>query len=277
MIVYPREPTLISTQNAASIPASLPNVIAVLFDLDDTLIDTSAAKEKKQEACIAVLEENGAAATDGDALRYYQLFYGIMNSRSDQPLQTLGLPEKQLDALLMAYNSIWPELLPGAKETLDALGERGYVRGCVTNGPSKLQREKIQRLGLGSFKEGSSLLVEGSSLDFAVISGDVSCEKPGEAIYVAALNLARQRLGDAIHPEKVVFAGDRPSDWIGANKVGMISVQLLRDGADPAAGREQSSQQTADKPHYVIASLSDLLRMLPGSGAHVQESYAAAH
>jgi len=276
MASYQQEPTVISQHPAPPIVARCSKVIAVLFDLDDTLIDTAAAKEKKREACIAVLKGSGAAATDEDARRYYQLFYEIVNRRSDEALQTVGLPENQLDAILTAYSSILPELLPGAKETLGALGERGYVRGCVTNGKPDVQRGKIEGLGLGSFPDGSSLLLRGSLLNFAVISGDVGCEKPDEAIYVAALHHVQQYCTAVILAEQVVFVGDRPSDWVGANKVGMISVQLLRNGAEAASVPEQEIPQQCQQPAYRITSLSDLLLVLPGTAA-LQESYAAAN
>ena len=97
-------------------------------------------------------------------------------------------------------------------ENLDALRERGYIVGIVSNVPSS-GSEIADQLGLSD------------SIDFAVTSSEVGVEKPARRIFDEALRKA----GDT-SPEAAVMVGDQiDSDIKGAIGAGIHPVLLDRN------------------------------------------------
>lgn len=97
-------------------------------------------------------------------------------------------------------------------ENLDALRERGYIVGIVSNVPSS-GIELADQLGLAD------------SIDFAVTSSEVGVEKPDRRIF----NEALRKAGDT-SPESAVMVGDQiDSDIKGAVGAGINPVLLDRN------------------------------------------------
>ena len=97
-------------------------------------------------------------------------------------------------------------------ENLDALRERGYIVGIVSNVPSS-GSELADQLGLSD------------SIDFAVTSSEVGVEKPDRRIF----NEALRKAGDT-SPESAVMVGDQiDSDIKGAVGAGIHPVLLDRN------------------------------------------------
>ena len=97
-------------------------------------------------------------------------------------------------------------------ENLDALRERGYIVGVVSNVPSS-GSELATQLGLAN------------SIDFAVTSSEVGVEKPDRRIFAEALQKA-----DDTPPEAAVMVGDQiDSDIKGAVGAGIHPVLLDRN------------------------------------------------
>ena len=97
-------------------------------------------------------------------------------------------------------------------ENLDALRERGYIVGIVSNVPSS-GSELADQLGLSD------------SIDFAVTSSEVGVEKPDSRIFNEAL-----RKADDTSPESAVMVGDQiDSDIKGAVGAGIHPVLLDRN------------------------------------------------
>ncbi|HEV8574191.1 MAG TPA: HAD family hydrolase [Dehalococcoidia bacterium] len=148
---------------------------AIIFDLDDTIVDDSAAVA----ACWDVACAEGVARLDG--LRPDVLMAAIERERdwywSDparhregrldlraassrivvQALERLGFPEPELGRLIAnRYRDLREEvisLLPGAIETLEHFRGRGVRLGMATNGSAVGQRAKIERFELGQYFE----------------------------------------------------------------------------------------------------------------------------
>lgn len=113
-------------------------------------------------------------------------------------------------------------LLDAARPLLAGLrGRPGLKLGLVTNGPSDLQHEKIDRTGLDGL------------VDVVVVSGDVGAGKPDPAVFDHALG----RLGG--EPASSIMVGDSlERDVAGAAAAGLASLWIgdadeLPDGAVP--------------------------------------------
>jgi putative hydrolase of the HAD superfamily len=126
-------------------------------------------------------------------------------------------------------------------EAADVLGEvrrRGIRTAIITNGPSELQRAKLDTVGLSD------------AFDAVIVSGELGVEKPRPEIFTAALDALRVEPGHALH------IGDNPrADVAGATSAGLTAVWVDRSGG--AAG--ERSPVAADA---VVADLRGLLALL---------------
>ena len=119
-------------------------------------------------------------------------------------------------------------------DNLNALRDQGYIVGIVSNVPSGGQ-ELADQLGLSG------------SIDFAVTSSEVGCEKPDPRIFAEAL-----RRAEATPPGNAVMVGDQlESDINGAMAAGIQPVLL-----------DRNSQHNQFSAHPRITSLRELKSLL---------------
>lgn len=194
---------------------------AVLFDVDDTLLDFDASE---QAACRHVLDEcirvppgQRDAFVDAFLKEHYATWNLYMEGallRQDVPRRTferlsvtgrLGTADPDEAAELFRYwfasHSV-PE--PGALETLTLLHTH-----CRTGVISNYELADVQRARLA----GAGLT---PLLDITVISGDCGCEKPDPTIFRKTLQLLR------LGPHQCLYVGDSlRSDAAGARSAGI--------------------------------------------------------
>lgn len=242
-------------------------ITAVIFDLDDTLIDWSgqeihgaAIGQRHLRQVYTYLTAQGHALPDeedfldcfGEVLvRLWQqpklTWAGVSLAQViAQTLQESGLEAHQfdMDELLRVYN--WQPVpgvrpYPDAIPTLQTLRQQGYKLGLITNAmqPMWMRDVELETYGLLPY------------LDARVTSGDTGYMKPHPAIYERVLNML------AIQPAQAVFVGDRPeNDIAGANTAGLTSVLI----SPPHLNYELNGI----KPDYAIERLSELLPILAG-------------
>ena len=119
-------------------------------------------------------------------------------------------------------------------ENLNSLRDQGYIVGIVSNVPSGGQ-ELVDQLGLSG------------SIDVAVTSSEVGCEKPDPRIFAEAL-----RRAEATSPGNAVMVGDQiESDINGAMAAGIQPVLL-----------DRNSQHNQFSAHPRITSLGQLKSLL---------------
>lgn len=239
----------------------MPQINAVLFDFDDTLVDWSQQANNNGEIyrrhvnnVYDYLRETAVALPDRDAF-----FQGYRNAIIhawqeakktwagvnfvaiwQQTLATfdLHMTPQQLDTLLQVF--AWQPvpgvvLYPDTIETLATLRARGYKLGLVTNSMMPMWMRDIE---LAAYH----LL---DYFDARATSGDVGYMKPHPAIYQHVL----QQLG--VPPQQAVFVGDRPeNDIAGANELGFVTVLM----SPPHLNHED----TAVQPHFIIKQLREL-------------------
>jgi putative hydrolase of the HAD superfamily len=213
---------------------------AVLFDLDDTLHDTGGIEaETLVHLCAALREELpdlddaafGTRFRDGrDAL------YGrVLNGEWDIPAyrrahltfacEPWGEPSEALHEAVLRLRDQQLErarFVEDAVELLRELRGSGVRTALLTNGPSWMQRRKVDLLGLED------------ELDAIGISEELGAAKPDPAAFAATLELID------CPAEETVMVGDH-LDWdvrgaLDAGMRGAVWIAGDDDGREPPAG-----------------------------------------
>ncbi len=128
---------------------------------------------------------------------------------------------------------VYPDTEPALKK-LQAV----YQLAIVSNGPTDLQREKLEGSGLEGY------------FDVVVIAGQVGIAKPDTRIFEAVL----EQLG--LKAEKTIMVGNKlATDIGGAQQAGIKAIWLNRD-------RKERSDPA--EPDYEINSLNELQLILDG-------------
>ena len=239
----------------------------VLFDLDDTLLDDSAAYKRAARR----VSEEVAAARGVDAERLFRAFVAEANgfwSKLSQEHLTQPVRDARVqlwsDALVAGgvpldislaeacserytrYRADNLELFPGALELIHALRAHGCKLGIVTNGFAATHHEKIDRVGLRAH------------VDALFLADEMGMVKPDPEIF----RMVCRTLGS--EPIRTAMVGDRyDRDIVGAAEVGLFTVLIdihaipLPEGARP--------------PDAIVDSIAEVLTVLPlgdGQGAH---------
>jgi putative hydrolase of the HAD superfamily len=215
-------------------------LVAVLFDLDDTLHDDTATYRRAAELVardVAAEKSVDAAALFAAYVAQAEAFWinlapehlgtqlvGLRARMWLAALRDVGLDDPALaERSAQTYNRYRKDhlkLWPGALELLVRLRERGLKLGLVTNGFAETHREKLALLNLED------------AFDEVFIADEVGMIKPDPRLF----RLACERLGAA--PEASAMVGDRyERDIRGAHDVGLYTVWLnVRNETVPAGG-----------------------------------------
>lgn len=188
----------------------------VLFDIDDTLYDTSGFAKLARKAALNVMIEGGLPLDSNDAYIHLRKIIKEKGSNYDKHFnvltrEVLGEENPLLIALgMITYHNVKFALLrpfPETTSTLLYLNKKGYHLGVVSNGITIKQWEKLIRLGLYHF------------FDEVVTSQAAGVEKPDPQIFELALN----RMG--CRSSKSIMVGNKFSeDIIGAINAGMSTI-----------------------------------------------------
>lgn len=199
----------------------MPNFRAVLFDVDNTLLDFMAMKTTCCEAAVKTMIDYGLPVQKDEALRtLYALFdeLGWENRQIfDRFLERVhGRVEERIIANgIVAYRDTQRSLLkPYASviPTLMAIRESGVATGVISDAPNRNGWIRLVETGLQHF------------FDAAVYIGDTGEAKPSSKPFahaLAALKRVRPELTDLL-PSQCLMVGDVPArDILGAQQFGM--------------------------------------------------------
>ena len=186
---------------------------AILFDLDNTLIDFMTMKRASCEAAVSAMIASGVNIEKEQALKIlFELYdqygyeYNLIFQRFLEKTQNT-IDYKVLAAGIIAYRKVQQSFLdpyPNVVPTLLALKQRGIKIGIVTDAPRLKAWMRITELRLQDF------------FDVVVAYGDVSETKPSRMPFEKALELLHMK------PEEVLMVGDMPEkDVKGAQALGM--------------------------------------------------------
>lgn len=210
----------------------MPELRAVFFDLDDTLVDG----EWREDAFRIVAEAAAprAGRTVGDVVSALRAGYAEVAARVEDEwvLGRISGAERYAAAVRAAFGRLGVpdgELVEDAAELFVRTAPRAYrpfadvhdalwrVRlaglacGVITNGAPDAQRAKLEALGLKD------------RVDVVVISGELGIPKPDPRIFDRALALA------GVGPDEAAHVGDSlRTDVAGADGAGLVGVWINR-------------------------------------------------
>ncbi|KAH9636642.1 hypothetical protein HF086_003460 [Spodoptera exigua] len=114
-----------------------------------------------------------------------------------------------------------------------------YLLGLITNGPSRAQWQKIERLGLRKY------------FDCLLVSGDLPWEKPDQHIFLEACKMLN------VEPRMCIMVGDKLETDIKGGKEaelgGTVWIPLQKD------------MEASDLPDFTIDKVTELPEVLPNS------------
>jgi putative hydrolase of the HAD superfamily len=234
-------------------------VDAVIFDLDDTLVNSQSAWHRGFGEIIVDLWDKYPMISNyesPEAIYEGPIRQGIIEAQKfssnsewsevyiDSAFRdffgnNLGLSEKVCMDLAFKYKVAWPKYLTLFDDVQDII-EYCFGRiplGIITNGLTQDQNLKLD-IVIGERKLRDYF-------DVCLISEEMNITKPCEEIFKKACSILR------VKANNVMFVGDNPYDDVeGANNAGMISVWL---------NRPTNRFGGPSKANYEIESLDGLL------------------
>lgn len=197
---------------------------ALLFDLDDTLLDhTGAARDAVDQWCRELgLPEGQHARFAAIERKWFQAYergeVSHHGQRAARCREFLGREMSDAEALaaydgyLSAYREQW-RAFADALPTFTWALESGFQVGILTNGEREMQQAKLEATGL-------------ALADVLLIPAvDLGCPKPQRAAYLAAC----RQLG--VDAADTLMVGDSlTNDVQGARKAGLHALHLDRTG-----------------------------------------------
>jgi putative hydrolase of the HAD superfamily len=187
---------------------------AILFDLDNTLLDFSGFKRESALAAAKAMKKAGIPLTEKELYaRIFKVYdeKGIEYSRTfGDVLYGLEIDQHQLErarqAAIIAYTKKKYECLKPRAKAIQLLSslKRKYKLGIVTDAPREKAWQRLILAGLDGFF-------------YPVVTYNDTLEhKPSLKPFELALYLLK------VKPEEVLFVGDNPErDIIGAKKAGL--------------------------------------------------------
>ncbi len=193
------------------------SILAVVFDLDDTLYDEKTFVQSGFRSVAQYL----STRYNLDRERVYQKMLGYLERDGrgkifDSVLKHYGIYNPNLvEELVEIYRVHTPEisLYPDVVETLKKLRVMKLETGIITDGLHSVQKKKVSALNLQNY------------VDFIIYTDEFGAgyEKPHPAAFLHAAEILN------LKPRNILYVGNNPEkDIFGANSAGMQSVHLCR-------------------------------------------------
>ena len=224
---------------------------AILFDVDNTIIDFMKMKRKSCEAAVEAMIAAGLKMSEKDALKLlYELYeiHGIESQRIFQKFTKKVYGKENYKLIshgVIAYRKIRDSYLvpyTNAVPTLLELKKRDYELAIVTDAPIMEAWMRIASLKLDDFFE------------VVITKGDVRKQKTSTIPFKAALKKLN------LKPEEAMMVGDRISRDINvAKKLGLHTIYARYGDENPA----EKGKSGAD---YEINDISEILNIVKKFG-----------
>ena len=214
--------------------------VVVLLDIDETLVHTGGSGARSWKAAFDKLygipadigEHSSAGETDPQVAR--ATFIGVIGrDPSDDELDRLYVQYllHLADDILVSEQY---RVLPGAEQTLIALGEAGVMLGLVSGAMEGAARTKLVPANLNRF----------------FIFGAYGSDSPDRAQLTRLAIEKATRLHSQLTPSQVYVVGDTPRDIDAAKAAGAVSVGV-------ASGHYSVEELRAAGGAHVLGSLKD--------------------
>jgi phosphoglycolate phosphatase-like HAD superfamily hydrolase len=220
--------------------------VVVLFDIDETLVHTGGSGARSWKAAFDKLygvpadigEHSSAGETDPQVAR--ATFNAVMGrDPGDDELDRLYVQYllHLADDILVSEQY---RVLPGAEQTLRALGEAGVMLGLVSGAMEGAARTKLVPANLNRF----------------FIFGAYGSDSPDRAELTRLAIEKAARLHSRLTPSQVYVVGDTPHDIDATKAAGAVSVGV-------ASGHHSVDELRAAGGVHVLGSLEDPFPGLP--------------
>jgi phosphoglycolate phosphatase-like HAD superfamily hydrolase len=231
-----------------------PKVAAVLWDIDDCLVDSRDCQTRGQQGALRSIGVDEADIADAMNLWNRMLWYFRQEDRTGLLLavaRELGIEQpdhRSLERACEAFNSSWESIRPkpGIVDCLTALAAAGCKLGAVSNGRYGHQHAKLRKAELNSYLPHRAVLVVPTT------------NLPSKPNPSSLIECCRRLL---VSPRRTVYVGDRTSDVVAANLADMISVRLSSQAPEvhePADG----VKLRLETPEVRLANVRELLPWL---------------
>ncbi len=246
-----------------------PNAAAVLFDMDETLLDNRVNWHDICRETFAAFSDRLPGVEEGAFLRllaqkandlWNMMFDGAIGGNVGRPyafinaLRALDADDTLGHAMLEDFETrmtISTAPAEHAYAVLGALRGAGLRVGIVTNGYVGMQTRKVEH---HAFQD---------HVDFVLVSEAVGIHKPGRGIFDEALRRADTHAGEAF------FVGDNlRADIAGAVGAGIRSILIDPTGK---ARKTLAGDPSLPRPTHVIEGLAEVL---PIVGLHGGPAWA---
>jgi phosphoglycolate phosphatase-like HAD superfamily hydrolase len=214
--------------------------VAVLFDVDETLVHTGGSGARSWMAAFQKLygvpadigEHSSAGETDPQVAR--ATFLGVLGRQpSDEELDRLYVQYllHLADDILVSEQY---RVLPGVEHCLTALGRAGVLLGLVSGAMEGAARTKLIPANLNRF----------------FIFGTYGSDSPDRAELTGIGIEKASRLHAGLTPSQVFVVGDTPKDLEAARAAGAVSVGV-------ATGKYSVDEMVEAGGDHVLGSLEE--------------------
>lgn len=218
----------------------------VLFDLDDTLCDYASARARRLEIAFRIAFEEAGIELDADIAELVAesiVLHPHSTEHFGELLRKRGVESER--AVLAARQWFGSNrfhtlaLYEDSLLTLETVRSHAAIEriGLVTNGPTEVQRRKIELLGIERY------------LDFIVVSEEFGHWKPEPEIFAEAL-----RLGRAAADETIFIGDSSENDIAGAQAAGIAGIWINPTG--------QEWDQSCPAPTRSVTCLAEVRQLL---------------
>lgn len=219
------------------------NVDAAIFDLDGTILDSIGIYYQILEIVSQHLgmpmppDDKIREATKTGDFEWDAVLPGKTRQEKDRLIKKAGIVVAEIYPTMFEKNV---QLIPGAKETLEHISQKGIKIGLVTSTPRQNLGAKQHSLVNAGIEE---------LLEVVIAADDVPRKKPA----ADPLLECSRRLG--IRAEDSVYVGDSRTDVQAGTAAGMKTVAVL-------TGFDLKDALIRENPDAVIDSIADLKGIL---------------
>lgn len=209
--------------------------VAVIFDLDGTLLDTLGDIAAAMNRALAAVGHPGH-----DVAAYRAMIGEGARTLAERAAPPLVAVPGAIDALLVRYQAAYADAMvdttrpyPGMVEVVDALVARGVPLGVLSNKPDAPTRRLVELLFPGRFAQA-----------FGQRDGVPRKPDPRAALELAAI------LGAP--PATTLFVGDTAVDMATAKAAGMVAIGV-RWGFRPEELEAAGAARIIDRAEAILA------------------------
>ncbi len=223
---------------------NLQRPIAILFDLDGTLVDSVG---DIADAANKMLAQLGLpSCPDADIRHFVGNGVRLLVDRAITRDIAGGAPEEQINVATEIFREIYSRgcvartaLMPHARETLQSLAAEGVILSVVTNKPENPTRQILDHFKL-------------SAMISSIIGGDtLAVRKPDPAVVHESFR--RAGLNQSSH---AWFVGDSHTDVLAAKSAGIPSI-IVRGGYNHG----EPVEELDPPPDAIVDHLAEVLTM----------------